>query len=269
MGKPRPRMPAVASGMPRGQHAGVRTLLLALALALPLAAAEGWSGVIEITEALGGRKPAATEAEELDRLAASTEDRLRMLRTELRTLPPAVARTLRADIGFYQTELERTVLARGGQPFPLAVTRYQVAPGRVLAEFDRGKLLVDRNRNTALLMLDGETREVAPAPPPKPADDDLGEGAPVLGVATRRRAALFGGKAHECLVAPDLPNVYALAAVDEGGADSRASDFTAELARQTGLPMTVAFDQGRILLMLSVTRLEAKPIPDAVFTPWK
>lgn len=266
------RIPVVASGIPRGHDTGVRCPsfpVLLLLMPSILAAAEGWSGVIEVTEALGGRKPAVTEVEELDRLATATEDRLRVLGTEVRTLPPAVARTLRADLGFYQTELERTVLARGGRPFPLATTRYQVAPGRILVEFDRGRLLVDRNRSTALLMIDGETREVAPAPAPAASADDLGEGPVVLGIPTRRRAALFGGKAHECLVALDLPNVYALAAVDEGGAESRASDFTAELARQPGLPMTVAFDQGRILLLLSVTRLEAKPIPDQVFTPWK
>lgn len=247
----------------------VLVLVLALALLAGSAAAESWSGLIEVSESLGGHSPAASEQGELDQLAREVEVRQRVLRAEVRTLPPAVARTLRGDLGFYQTELERTVLARGGQPFPLGRTVYRVSQGRLLALFDRGRLLVDRNRGTALLLLDGETREIPLAPLPVATGADLGPGPAVLGRPTRRFVVSLGGKGHECLVDPQLPNVYALAAVGDEGPDDRHADLAAELARLPGLPMAVTYDQGRILVRLTVSRLEPGPLPDEAFAPWK
>lgn len=259
---------AVACDPSCGEAAAVLRLI-PLLLAGLLAAADSWSGLIEISESLGGHRPAASEQGELDVLARETETRLREQRAEVRTLPPAIARTLRGDLGFYQTELERTVLARGGQPFPLGRTTYRLSQGRILALFDRGRLLIDRNRGTGLLLLDGETREIALAPLPAALGGDLGPGPEMLGRATRRFAVSLAGKSHECLVDPGLPNVYALAAVSDEGPDDRHADLAAELARLPGLPMAVTFDQGRILVRLTVTRLEPGPLPDEVFAPWR
>lgn len=246
-------------------------LLTLLACAAGMWSAEpptSWSGTIEIVESLRGNASKASDKAELDRLILTTDDRLRWARTEVTTLPPAMAGVVRNDIGVMESERDRAILARGGEPFPVGKTTYTIALGRILVEGELITVLIDRNRNLAWIRSGGQVEERA-LPAQANVETITGTVGPELfGYASFTTTRRIDGRDHQVTWLPEVPNPYALAQIDEVGPRSGA-DLVTDLARLPGLPALVVTDLGTVILQLNVVRITAGPVPESTFAPLK
>jgi hypothetical protein len=244
------------------------SLLVTLGCSWAAEAPASWSGSIEIVEALKGRDSSARDRAELDRLIQTSEDRLRWARIEAPTLPPAMAGVVRNDIGVMESERDRAILARGGEPFPVGKTTYTISRGRILIEGELITVLIDRNRNLAWIRNGGQVEERAL---PRMTEVEPVAGTPgptVFGYASLTTNRRIDGRDHQVTWLPDVPNPYALAHVDEVGPRSGA-DLVSDLARLPGLPALVVTDLGTVVLQLNVSRISSGPVPEATFAPLK
>jgi hypothetical protein len=243
--------------------APVLAALLALA-GLGALPAQDWSGTITVIESLVG--PAGvggSDRTELDEYAKLLKERLQKAQQELHTVPPVVALALREDIGAYQAELERVVLERG-DAIKVGTSVFTIKGERMLISGDGPRLLIDRAANQETLYVGGK-REVVPlAPLPAPAElDKSAPEATVLGLQARRLTMRAEGKVCTVLLAPGMPNPYALSLLPAAGGEK--DTIPQGLARLPGLPLLVEYKSDVITHRWAVVQLEAKPVPDAFF----
>jgi hypothetical protein len=230
------------------------------------AAVGDWSGTISLQQTIVG--PASivvAEKAELDDYAKLVEERMARARADLATASRLVARTLQADIGVYQAELERIALARGGVVV-IASTTFVIDRQRVAVLSDLPRLVVDRAANQALVMGADAPEPVALAPVPPPiAIDPTAPEVPLLGLSARRLEVRAEGKKFTVLVAPSLPNPYALCLLN--ATQSEADSLLAVLATMPGLPMQVEYTSGEVTHRWIVTGIREKVVDQSAFTP--
>ncbi len=234
--------------------------------ALVQAATGDWSGTISLKQTMVG--PAGvvgTDKAELDDYAKLLEERLAHARLDLTTASKMVAKTLRADIGVYLAELERVALARGGVVV-IATTVFVIDRQRVAVFSDLPRLVVDRAANQALVMGADlpEAVPLAPMPTPIVIEASAPE-LPVLGLSTRRIEVKAEGKKFTVLVAPSLPNPYAMCLLNATLVESD-SLFVA-LAALPGMPMLVEHNTGEVTQRWVVTAIREKVVDQAAFAP--
>lgn len=247
-------------------------LFLALLLMLPalapaaLGATGDWSGTITVQQSMVGPTGViGPDKAELDDYAKLIEERLARAKTDLGTASTVVARTLRADIGVYQAELERIALARGGV-VAIGTTTFIIDQQRVAVLSDLPRLVVDRAANQALVMGSDAPEPVALAPlAPLLVIEPSAPELPLLGLTTRRIELKAEGKKFTVLVAPSLPNPYALCLL---AATAEESDsLLAVLATIPGMPMQVEHGTGEVTHRWVVTGIREKVVDAAAFEP--
>ncbi len=241
-----------------------RRAALALAACAGLAAQE-WSGVITVEESMvGPANVGGSDRAELDDYARSIKERLQKTQQEMRTVPPVIAQVMREDIGAYQAELERVVL-ESGEAVKVATSVFSIRGERMLVSGDGPRLLVDRAANQEASFLGGkrETETLAPLPTLVEIDKAAPE-VVVNGVTTRRLSLRAEGRTCTVLLAPGLPNPYALGLLPAAAGEK--DTIAAALAALPGLPMLVEYKSEEVTHRWAVVKLEAKPIPDAAFS---
>lgn len=241
-------------------------LILFLGVCAASARASEWSGTITVQQSMvGPTGVVGPDKAELDDYAKLIEDRMRLAKADLATATPVVARTLRADIGVYQAELERIALARGGV-VPIGTTTFVIDRQRVSVTSDLPRLVVDRAANTALVMGADAPEPVALAPLPAPLVIEAGAPElPLLGLTTRRIEIKAEGKKFTVLVAPSLPNPYALCLL--AAAAEESDSLLAVLATVPGMPMQVEHATGEVTHRWVVTGIREKVVDAAAFEP--
>jgi len=237
-----------------------RTLILLLLAALGWA--ESFSGTITAVESLRG-PPETTDREELERLAATLDARIRQHRESLASAKPLSARILKEDLGFLQAEQERLVL-RGGGELSLATTMFTLHQGRLLQVGDDARLQIDRNRNLALADIAGSVRSLALAPLPQPTADAGKPGPLTLGRETVERHMVINGRKATVLAVAGLPNPWALGLLEGTG----EGDLLGVLATVPGLPVVATWDDGGLTRELRVTAITPGPVDERLFIPW-
>jgi hypothetical protein len=242
-------------------------LALFLGIWLPLAAATGeWSGTIVVQQSMvGPTGVVGPDKAELDDYAKLVDERMARAKADLAAASPVVARTLRADIGVYQAELERIALARGGV-VPIGTTTFVIDRQRVAVLSDLPRLVVDRAAGTALVMgADApEPVPLAPLPPPLVIEAGAPE-LPLLGLTTRRIELKAEGKKFTVLVAPSLPNPYAMTLLTAMAED--ADSLLAVLATVPGMPMQIEHGTGEVTHRWVVTSIREKVVDQGAFAP--
>ena len=240
-------------------------LLMLLACTLSAASATEFSGIIEMAESISGLQADGKDQDEFIRYTAIIENRLKQVRSELVNAPPVVARTLREDLSFCTSELER-IAAVTGRELVISTSSYRISRGRVVLATPLIRYRIDRNRGTGQsLTPDGQVADVPLAALPAVDNNGAQEGPLVLGMPTRRFERNLGGKNYIILAAPDLPNVCALTMVS-GQTDS---ELMVALAKLPGLPMQLETRDGAIVRRMAVTRIAPRNLGDDEFAPWK
>lgn len=241
-------------------------LILLLGICAARAVASEWSGTIVVQRSMvGPTGVVGPDKAELDDYAKLIEDRLRLAKADLTTATAVVARTLRADIGVYQAELERIALARGGV-VPIGTTTFVIDRQRVSVTSDLPRLVVDRASNTGLVMGADAPEPVvlAPIPPPLVIEASAPE-LPLLGLTTRRIEIKAEGKKFTVLVAPSLPNPYALCLL--AAAAEESDSLLAVLATVPGMPMQIEHGTGEVTHRWVVTSIREKVVDQTAFAP--
>ena len=272
-GKRLPGLPtAVVVVLPQGTAKAMRLivallLLLLVSIGSAAHAATGeWSGTITVQQTMvGPTGVVGADKAELDDYAKLIEERMARAKTDLTAASTVVARTLRADIGVYQAELERIALARGGVVAIGSIT-FVIDQQRMAVFSDLPRLVIDRAANTALVMgADApEPVALAPLPPPlviEPSAPEL----PLLGLSTRRIEIKAEGKKFTVLVAPSLPNPYALCLL--AATMEEPDSLLAVLATVPGMPMQVEHGAGEVTHRWIVTGIREKVVDQAAFEP--
>jgi hypothetical protein len=238
--------------------------LLLMLLSLVAAAGEEWSGTITVQQTLvGPSNVGGSDRSELDDYAKLVEERLVRARAELVNAPRLVARALRADIGVYQAELERIALARGGV-VPIGTTVFVIDRRRAAVFSDLPRLIVDRAADRAVVLGADQPEPVPLAPEPRPiALDRAAPEVPLLGLTTRRIEVRAEGKRFTVLVAPSLPNPYALCLLAASAEDPEG--LYAVLATLPGMPMQVEHTTGEVSQRWVVTSIREKVVDPAAF----
>lgn len=250
-----------------GTAKAMRAILILLLGVCAAAAATGdWSGTITVQQSMvGPTGVVGPDKSELDDYAKLIEERMARAKTDLTAASTVVARTLRADIGVYQAELERIALARGGV-VAIGTITFVIDKQRIAVLSDLPRLVVDRATNMALVM-GADVPEVvvlAPMPPPlviEPSAPEL----PLLGLTTRRIEIKAEGKKFTVLVATSLPNPYALCLLVATAEE--ADSLLAVLATVPGMPMQVEHGAGEVTHRWVVTGIREKVVDAAAFDP--
>ncbi len=247
-------------------------LIACLLLALPAPPSAGaelpaqeapWSGMIAVSETINGPNESGGDQLELEHFAHTIEERLRQARSELAAAPPIIARVVREDIGFYETELERVVAARGGA-LTIGRTSYLIKGDRMLLHADGARLLIDRTSGEASGLVDGQPKTAKlQAMPAQESLDRYPAGPEMLGYETRRLKRTIKGRSYVIDVAPGLPNPYAIGLIENGQDD----DLVRQLSELPGLPMMVSETSGEATRSLCVTCVDRHEVADAVFKP--
>ncbi len=233
-----------------------------LLLLTVVAWAESFSGTITAVEVLRG--PAETsDRDELDRLAATLDARIRQHREALVGAKPLAARILREDLGFLQAEQERLVL-RGGGDLSVSTTMFTLHQGRLLQIGDDARLQIDRNRNLGLAEIAGTVRALTLAPLPPPTTDAGTPGPEVLGHPTVERRMSINGRKATVLAIAGLPNPWTLGLLDGTG----EGDLLGVLATVPGLPVAASWQDGGLTRELRVTSITPGPVDERLFIPW-
>jgi len=244
-------------------------LLSVFLLVLPVfaaAATSDWSGTITMQQTIVGPVSiVGPEKAELDDFAKLVEERLARARTDLVTASRLVAHTLRADIGVYQAELERIALARGGV-VSIGTTTFVINRQRAAVLSELPRLVVDRAADQALVM-GSDTPDplpLAPLPVPLVIEASAPE-VPMLGLSTRRIEIKAEGKKFIVLVAPSLPNPYALCLLT--ATQEEPDNLLAVLATLPGMPMLVEHNTGEVTHRWIVSGIREKVVDAAAFAP--
>jgi len=234
-------------------------------LALPAsalgAAEEGWSGVISVDEVIHGPAVQGSDQVELEHFALAMKDRLREAHAELVKSTPYIARVIREDIGFYETELERILAEKGGD-LTVGHTLYFIKGERMLVISDGARLLINKGQVDGIV--DGHLIHTRVQDPP-----DLGslegkpEGETLQGFKTRRVQRHIRDKVYDIDVAPGLPNPYRIGLLDS----AQDLDLMRSLSDLPGLPMAVSEVSGEIQHSLHVVNIANPNISDEIFDP--
>jgi phosphohistidine swiveling domain-containing protein len=245
-------------------------LAAALLLSAPvLPAAEPWTGVVEVAETISGPEAGGGDQKELERYAHVIEERLRQARDELPKAPPTVARVIREDIGFYEAERDRAVVAHGGE-LTIGRTYYQIKRERMAMVTDGARLIIDRGAGTVDGTVDGQAKSANLAPVPNPgALDSYTAGADYTLqdhlYHTRHVHFQVLTRTFDVDFAPGLPNPYAIGLVDAGD----ASDPAKVLATLPGMPIVIASKENGqdTVRSLRVVTIDQRDVSDDAFLP--
>lgn len=244
----------------------ILVILLGICCLGSTAIAGEWSGTITMQQTIVG--PASivvAEKAELDDYAKLVEERLARARADLAGASRLVARTLRADIGVYQAELERIALARGGVVV-IGTTTFVIDRQRVAVLSELPRLVIDRALDQALVMGADAPEVVALAPLPTPSViEPSAPEVPLLGLATRRIEVKAEGKKFTVLVAPSLPNAYAMCLL--AATQAEADGLLTVLASLPGMPMQVEHATGEVTHRWIVTAIREKVVDQTAFAP--
>lgn len=250
----------------------MRLLVFLLLFFLPLAqtSAVDWSGTITLRRSLiGPVDVVGADKVELEEYTNLLKERLARTQLDLTTATKMVARTLRVDIGVYTAELERVALAHGGVVV-IGTTMFVIDRQRVAVLSDLPRLVVDRATNQALVMGAEKPEEVLLAPLPTPiVIDPSAPEVPVLGLPTRRIEVRAEGKKFTVLVAPSLPNPYAMCLLN--AALEEADSLHVKLAALPGMPMQVENNSGEVTMRWEVLVVkqpgDGEKVDQAAFKP--
>jgi hypothetical protein len=242
----------------------------ALQLALLLATVHGascgaeWTGTITIEESLIG--PAAvggSDRVELEDYSRLLRDRLQKAQQEVHTAPLTVRRVLLEDIGTYQAELERIVIA-SGKAIQVGTSVFTIKGGRMRVTGDGPRLIVDRPRGQELLYIGGRVEPVAlaPLPPLREIEKDA-QDVQLQGVVGKRITIRAEGKTLTVVLAPGLPNPYAIGLL--GGAPDEKDSISANLATLPGLPLLVEYRSDEVTHRWQVGIIAPGPVDEAIF----
>lgn len=243
---------------------GLRWLaMLALVVgAAPLWSAD-WSGFVALEEYLIAPEGVGSEQSELQAYQRRLTERLNQAREEQRTQPPVVVRAQREDVAYFKAELERVVMATGGT-VRLNRNEYLIKGGKVRIRTGSLLLVADRATNQVKAMAGGrrESSPLAPAPPVRPLPPGNPE-ANRFGFNLHRMVVELEGHACQVLVAPDLPNPYALSytAAHEDEKDAMAR----VLAELPGMPMSLEYASGDVRYRWDVVAVESRAVDDGEF----
>lgn len=230
--------------------------LLLLAICSCAWAGEAWTGTIEVVETFSGKAAAEGDRDELEALAKRLQDRLQAVREQLKQATPTIARSLRRDAAHLEAELERLAVERGGT-VRLGRTVYRIAAGRVAIDGDDTSMVADRATRTAQVLADGRRQAIGLADVPTPLPiDKASAGRELLGRATREFRFSAEGAEHVALVAPDLPNPYALTLLSTAD----RSSYATQLAKLPGMPMEIVRVRNDGTHRFAVTAVTPGPI---------
>ena len=244
--------------------------LFLVCLPLALTPAVEWSGTITVKQSLiGTAEVVGADKSELDDYTKLLKERLARTQLDLTTASKMVARILRADIGVFTAELERVALAHGGEVV-MGTTVFVIDRQRVAVFSDLPRLVVNRATNQALVMGAGKSEDVPLAPLPTPiVIEASAPEVPVLGLPTRRIEVRAEGKKFTVLVAPSLPNPYAISLLN--AALEEADSLQVKLASLPGMPMLVEHNNGEVTMRWKVLFfnqiVDLKKVDQAAFEP--
>ncbi len=240
--------------------------LFLLCLPLALTSAADWSGTITLKQSMiGPANVVGADKSELDDYTKLLKERLARTQVDLTTASKIVARTLRADIGVYTAELERVALAHGGE-LVIGSTVFVIDRQRVAVLSDLPRLVVDRATNQALVMGAEKPEEMLLAPMPVPiAIEASAPEVPFLGFSTRRIEVKAEDKKFTVLVAPSLPNPYAMCLSVAAG--EATDSLNVVLASLPGMPVKVESSAGDVILRWIVLDVVEEKVDQAAFKP--
>ncbi len=226
-----------------------------------------WSGTITYQHSMiGPANVAGADKDELEIYAKQIDERLAKAKSAYPQATKMVQRTLKKDIGAYEAERERVVLARGGTVI-LSNLTYVIDGMRIAGISDSlPRLVVDRKENKAWVMgsAQPELIEVAPLPAPIEIDRTAVE-VPMLGLATRRIELKAEGRKFTVLVAPSLPNPFAMCLIANSSEES--SNLWMALSTLPGLPMLVEGINDNVTQRWVITSIREKVVDPKAFLP--
>ena len=242
----------------------------ALGLVLPLMlAASGWgvewSGVITVEETLvGPSSVGGSDRVELDDYSRILRDRLQKAQQDMHNAPLTVRRILLDDIGTYEAELERIVLA-SGKPIQVGTSVFTIKGGRMQVTGDGPRLLVDRAHAQELLYVGGkrETVPLAALPPVRELDHDA-QDVVLEGIPAKRFAMRADGKSCTVVLAQGLPNLYAIGLLSSSADDK--DSLASNLATLPGLPLVVEYRSDEVTHRWQVISIAPGAVDDAVLS---
>lgn len=240
--------------------------LFALSLCLWItntSVASEWSGHIVIEEQLIGPQSGSTDQGELLSYRDRLTEHLARNHDDMRSQPAVVMRTLREDAAYFHAELERAVMATGGT---ITVNRsdYLIKGSKTCLRSGGLILVTDRSTNQANATVGGrsESTTLSLLPPlrPLPAEKSTTQ---FQGHALY--AFRIDAEGHSCqvLVAPDLPNPYALTCTTNREDDK--DSFSRVLSELPGLPVELTYTSGDIRYQWTVVTLEERILDDREF----
>jgi hypothetical protein len=243
-------------------------LVLVLLVGWPVVSpASEWSGTITYQQTMvGPANIAGADKNELDDYAKQIDERLNRAKAAVVNAPQLVQKMLRKDIGAYEAERERVVLARGGvvviNNFSFVIDKERIAA----ISDNLPRLVIDRQKNQGWIMGADVPEPINLAPLPEKIEIDRNAvEVPMLGLATRRIEIKAEGRKFMVLVAPALPNPFAQCLLADGGEES--SNVWVALASVPGLPMLVEHTNSDVTQRWIVTSIREKAVDVQAFLP--
>ncbi len=225
--------------------------------------ASDWTGFIAAEESLIAPEGVGSDQAELKVYQRMLTDRLNRAREIQRAQPPTVARTLREDMAYLRAELERVVMATGGT-VRLNRNEYLIKGGKVRIRTGSMQLVADRHAGQVRAMAGGSVETAALVSPPTPRP--LPPGRPEsnhFGFNCHRMTVEAEGHVCQVLVAPDLPNPYAMSCV--AVRDGERNSLIRVLAELPGMPMSLEYASGDVRYRWEVVAVDQRPVKDAEF----
>lgn len=238
-------------------------VLILLCTCIWTLAASDWTGFLAAEEYLIAPEGVGSEQAELKAYQQQLTGRLNRVREELRTQPPVVVRALRDDMAYLHAELERVVMATGGT-VRLNRNEYLISGGKVRIRTGSMLLVADRATNLAQAMAGGrrETATLEAPPPVRPLPPGKPE-ANRFGFNCHRMVVEAEGRVCQVLVAPELPNPYALSCT--AVRDDEKSSMVRVLAELPGMPMSLEYASGDMRYRWEVVAVETRVVKDEEF----
>ena len=243
-------------------------LLNGCLLAAPKAtAANEWSGTITMQQSMvGPAHIAVADQAELDDYAKQIDERLQKASNGIAGMPTLVQKTLRGDVGTYQAERERVALARGGVVV-MSTASFIIDRQRMASISDNlPRIVTDREKNQGWVMGADKPEPIAIAALPTPIEIDRSAADfPMLGLATKRIEIKAEGRKFTVLVAPSLPNPFALGLLADVAVES--ANIWVILATVPGLPMLVENTNGDVTQRWVVTSIREQVVDQSSVQP--
>jgi hypothetical protein len=240
---------------------------LAVALVLPslgCAIAADWSGVITVEESLvGPSSVGGSDRAELEDYSRLLRDRLQKAQQDVHNAPATLKRILLEDIGTYEAELERIVLA-SGKPIQVGSSTFTIKGARMQVTGDGPRLLVDRAHGQEVLHVGGKQEIVPLAPVPAMRELDRDAQDVVLdGLPAKKFTIRAEGKTCTVVLAPGLPNPYAIGLLSSLAEEKES--IASALATLPGLPLLVEYRSDEVTHRWQVSSLVQGAVDEAAF----